>query len=47
MLFLTRIVSFPGEVLELKIPVEVDASEVVSGVVTLSSESPRCEGNEE
>lgn len=47
MLFLTRIVSFPGEVLELKIPVEVDTSEVVSGVVTLSSESPRCEGNEE
>lgn len=44
MLFLTRVVSSPGEVLELKIPVEVEASEVVSGVVMLSSESPRREG---
>lgn len=45
MLFLTRVVSFPGEVLELKIPVEVDPSEVVSGVAT-SSEGPRCEVKE-
>lgn len=36
MLFLTLAVSSPGEVLELNIPVEVDVSEVVSGVAMLS-----------
>lgn len=47
MLFLTSVVSPPGEVLKLKMPVEVDASEVVSGKVMHSSESPRCVGKEE
>lgn len=46
MLFLTLAVSSPGEVLELNIPVEVDVSEVVSGVTMLSSDTPRCWGKE-
>lgn len=40
MLFLTLVVSSPGEVLELNIPVEVDVSDGVSSVAMLSSESP-------